>query len=94
AAVWIGYDTVMSLGPHETSSHLAAPVWVKFMQKALEGTPIEDFPVPENVIQVPVDHQTGLPTSPDSKNAILEYFIKGTEPTQLQASQKPAASGQ
>lgn len=86
AGVWIGYDTVKSLGPHVTSSGLAVPVWIAFMKKALEDTPIEDFPVPDNVVPVLINYKTGLPASPPDRDAIIEYFIRGTEPTQVQAT--------
>ncbi|MBI5379188.1 MAG: S1 RNA-binding domain-containing protein, partial [Nitrospirae bacterium] len=80
AGVWLGYDTKRSLGPHESSSHLAVPIWANFMQKILPSLPEEDSPVPPNVIAIPVDYQTGRATSPDDKKAVMEFFIRGTEP--------------
>jgi len=80
AGVWLGYDTKRSLGPHESSSRLAVPIWANFMQKILPSLPQEEFPVPSNVIAIPVDYQTGRPASPDDKTAIIEFFIQGTEP--------------
>jgi penicillin-binding protein 1A len=79
AGVWIGYDVKRSLGSAETGSRLALPPWIAFMQKALADIPPEDFPVPEDVVAIPVDHMTGRPVPKDEKTAILEYFIKGTE---------------
>jgi penicillin-binding protein 1A len=79
AGVWIGYDAKRSLGSAETGSRLALPPWIAFMQKALADLPPEDFPVPENVVAIPVDHMTGRPVPKDETGAILEYFIKGTE---------------
>ncbi|HTU00296.1 MAG TPA: penicillin-binding transpeptidase domain-containing protein, partial [Candidatus Sulfotelmatobacter sp.] len=79
AGVWLGYDVKRSLGSAETGSRLALPIWIAFMQKALEGPP-EEFPVPENVVAISVDHTTGSRAAPGDRNAILEYFIKGTEP--------------
>jgi penicillin-binding protein 1A len=80
AGVWLGYDVKKSLGPAETGSRMALPLWIRFMQKALENVPADDFEVPDNVIAVPVDHLTGLSVPPDEKGAIREYFIRGTEP--------------
>jgi len=85
AGVWIGYDIKRSLGSAETGGRLALPIWIQFMQKALTGAEAEDFPVPENLVAVRVDHQTGRPTSPGSSDAIMEYFIKGAEPKPAQA---------
>jgi len=80
AGVWIGYDTVRSLGPHETSATLAAPIWIQFMRAALEGSPPEVFPVPDPLVPVTVNYYTGLPTYPQDPDAVTEYFLRGTEP--------------
>lgn len=80
AGIWVGYDTKRSLGPHESSAHLAVPLWVRFMRQVLPLLPEEDFPVPENVVPVVVNYQTGLPASPKDQELIIEYFMKGTEP--------------
>ncbi|MBP2670412.1 MAG: mrcA [candidate division NC10 bacterium] len=90
AGVWIGYDVKRSLGSAETGGRLALPIWIQFMQKALADAEAEDFPVPENVVAVRVDHQTGLPAPPGDPNAIMEYFIRGAEPkAALAASPTP-----
>jgi penicillin-binding protein 1A len=86
AGVWIGYDVKRSLGSAETGSRMALPLWIAFMQKALADLPPDDFPVPENVVAIPVDYMTGRPVPNDEKGAILEHFIKGTEPAPLEVS--------
>ncbi len=80
AGIWVGYDTVRSLGPHETAATLAAPIWIQFMRAALEGSPPEAFPVPEPLVSVTVNYYTGLPTYPQDPDAVTEYFLRGTEP--------------
>jgi penicillin-binding protein 1A len=85
AGVWVGYDVKKSLGPAETGGRMALPLWIAFMQRILPDLPVEDFPVPENVVTMAVDHQTGEPVPPSEKSAILEYFIKGTEPAPYEA---------
>ncbi len=48
AGVWMGYDDKqVSLGKPETGAIAALPIWLEFMQGALDGKPIEDF---QNVI--------------------------------------------
>lgn len=86
AGVWVGYDIKKSLGPAETGGRMALPLWIAFMQRILPDIPVEDFPVPDNVVAVPVDHATGEPVPQAEKGAILEYFIKGTEPAPLEAT--------
>lgn len=45
AGVWMGFDDKQkSLGRSETGARAALPVWLEFMQNALAGTPVENFP--------------------------------------------------
>jgi penicillin-binding protein 1A len=92
AGVWIGYDVKRSLGSAETGGRLALPLWISFMEKALSDLPPDDFPVPENVVAIPVNYMTGRPVPREEKGAILEYFIKGTEPAPLEAKAPPVFS--
>lgn len=92
AGVWVGYDVKRSLGSAETGSRLALPIWIAFMQTALAERPPEDFPVPENVVAIPVNYMTGRPVPREERGAILEYFIRGTEPTLLEAAGPPGLS--
>jgi penicillin-binding protein 1A len=89
AGVWVGYDVKKSLGPAETGARLALPLWIAFMQRVLPDLPQEDFTPPENVVAIPVNHMTGRPVSSEDRGAILEYFIKGTEPKPLEAGPSP-----
>ncbi|OGA95936.1 MAG: penicillin-binding protein [Burkholderiales bacterium RIFCSPHIGHO2_12_FULL_61_11] len=52
AAVWLGYDTPKKLGDRETGGGLSLPIWINFMQHALKGVPVTDYPVPEGVVTV------------------------------------------
>jgi membrane carboxypeptidase/penicillin-binding protein len=74
--VWVGYDRPRSLGKDETGSRVAVPIWTAFMQDALAGAPVEDFPIPERVVLVPVD----LGASGGCQRPVTMAFIAGTEP--------------
>jgi penicillin-binding protein 1A len=37
-------DDERSLGPKETGSQAAAPIFISYMQEALKGKPVEQFP--------------------------------------------------
>ena len=41
--VWIGYDEKKTLGPKETGGEAALPIWIDFMQVALQGREKEHF---------------------------------------------------
>jgi penicillin-binding protein 1A len=45
AGVWVGFDDKQkSLGRSETGARAALPIWLQFMQNALAGMPVENFP--------------------------------------------------
>ena len=62
-SVWVGFDNNDSMktrsGKGLTGASAAAPIWVHFMQKALEGKTKVKFPVPDNIKLVTVDVKTG-----------------------------------
>lgn len=79
--VFVGFDQPRTLGPKDTGSSVAAPIFKDFMGRALEGKPVIDFRVPPGVRLVWIDKDTGLRSSPGADGAILEAFKPGTEPT-------------
>jgi len=74
--VWVGYDRPRSLGHDETGSRVAVPIWTSFMTGALAGTPVEDFPLPDNVALAPVD----LNPAGGCNRPVTMAFVAGTEP--------------
>src|SRR5208282_6000382 len=45
AGVWFGNDDKrVSLGKGETGARAALPIWLEYMQQAVQGTPVEEFP--------------------------------------------------
>ena len=52
AAVWMGYDTPKKLGDRETGGGLSLPIWITFMEYALKGVPVAEYPPPEGVMNV------------------------------------------
>jgi penicillin-binding protein 1A len=45
--VWVGNDAHVSLGKKETGARAALPIWIEFMQQAMQGMPVEPF---QNVV--------------------------------------------
>ena len=52
AAVWMGYDTPKKLGDRETGGGLSLPIWINFMEYALKGVPVTEYPAPEGVVNM------------------------------------------
>jgi penicillin-binding protein 1A len=78
--VWVGLDPGGTLGDRETGAKAALPIWIQFMETApATGSP-PYFDLPDNVIKVRMDPQTGMLATDGSKNAVDALFIKGTEP--------------
>jgi penicillin-binding protein 1A len=80
AGVWVGYDDKRkSLGPHEEGARAALPMWMDFWTRVTKDRPIQDFPIPGNIIFAPVD-AAGRPAEPGGAGVRMEAFVAGTEP--------------
>jgi penicillin-binding protein 1A len=79
--VWIGFDdSAETLGVQEEGGRVASPIWLAYMQKALQDVPISDFRIPEGLVEVKIDRKTGKLASAKTKNAAVEMFRDGTAP--------------
>ncbi len=79
--VWTGFDEEKTLGKGEFGGVASLPVWTEYMKGAHEGLPARSFPVPENVVFVNIDNNTGQLVSAQSNQVVRQAFIEGTEPT-------------
>ncbi len=80
AGVWVGRDAGGSLGTKETGAKAALPVWIDFMQAALQQEPHQYFDIPDDVTQMRMDPITGLSQPENSKHSVVALFKKGTAP--------------
>lgn len=81
--VWVGFDREQPIGYKETGSRAAAPIWLAFMEKALEGEPVLDFEVPETITFARVNYHTGLPAAEgegEGGKTIFEVYKQGQAP--------------
>ena len=60
AISWVGFDSPRSLGRYETGGRAALPMWIDFMQAALEGVPEQLLEQPQDMVTVKIDPETGL----------------------------------
>ncbi|MGZ6248979.1 MAG: penicillin-binding protein 1A [Syntrophales bacterium] len=81
AGVWVGFDQETSLGREEVGGRAAAPIWLYFMEKALQSRAREVFPVPDGIVFIKVDPHTGIPATRSTQDAIFESFLEGTTGT-------------
>jgi penicillin-binding protein 1A len=86
--VWVGFDDMRrSLGQGEVGGRAAAPIWSRFMTRALADEPPAEFPQPEGILRLSIDPATGLLVS-DPSAGIKEYFSPGTQPKEYVKTQK------
>ncbi|MCF5719631.1 PBP1A family penicillin-binding protein [Aeromonas veronii] len=88
ATSWIGFDNHQrGLGRAEFGGGAAQPIWIDFMKVALKKLPEHKMPVPEGIMTVKIDSETGLLATSGGTD---EYFKEGTEPTRYAA---PSSDG-
>jgi len=80
--VWVGYDKPRPGGKGFTGGAVAAPIWERFMRKAVAAKPAADFPQPDTVVSIAIDPATGCPATGDGPVQRDEYYIVGSEPTE------------
>jgi penicillin-binding protein 1A len=86
AIAWVGFDQ-----PHTTyeySAEAALPMWIDYMQIALQYKPEQPLPQPPGIVSVRIDPQTGLLARPEQANAIFENFLADNVPKQMAAEEQ------
>jgi penicillin-binding protein 1A len=84
--VFVGFDNPRTLGPGETGSSVAVPIFGQFMEEALDGVEVPPFRIPPGVSMVQVDPRTGLRVD---GGGIYEIYRPGTEPSATVADTGP-----
>jgi penicillin-binding protein 1A len=74
AGVWVGKDKREALGRSETGGHTAAPIFLYFMQDALEGMEVRDFTEPEGITYVTIDAYSGYQSDGWSSKPVKVAF--------------------
>jgi penicillin-binding protein 1A len=78
--VWVGKDKDEPLGYNETGSRAAIPIWLQYMQSALQDAPIKNFPTPDDVLFLKIDKETGKQVNFGDKKGSFEVFMKDNLP--------------
>ena len=100
ASVWVGFDDNKPMrgksGKGLTGASAAAPIWVFFMQKVLEGKNPVKFPVPDKIKFATVDVQTGYLADEFSLETLQVAVKEGVDlsvPPVLPEEQEPDETG-
>lgn len=90
AGAWVGLDDNRPLGSGEGGSKTALPIWMDFMKIALAKYGAPDFHVPDGILNVMVNRETGKPAQPGDTNVFMESFAEGMDPTASPTASGPA----
>ena len=78
-AVWCGYDDSRDLKSSEYK--YAQNIWLNTMENYMKDKDDVWYSQPENVVGVLVNPITGKPAADSDEKKIIEYYVKGTEPS-------------
>jgi penicillin-binding protein 1A len=86
--VWVGFDKEKSLGKGEVGGRSALPIWLEYMKSAMDPLPIMTFQVPDGIVFLNIDSESGKLASAKTKNVLRQAFVEGTEPTVTSSQQE------
>lgn len=75
---WLGFDQPQAI--YEYGNQAALPIWIAFMANALATTPDLPSNLPNKLVSVLIDPQTGNRSSTTNPAARFEYFTTATLP--------------
>lgn len=78
-SVWSGYDDNRNLSVGEATTN--KNLWADITEKYLADKKDNWYSMPNNVVGVLVDPITGQLATEETKNSTIQYYLKGTEPS-------------
>lgn len=87
-SVWVGFDNPSTLGRSEVGGRAALPIWMDYMQLALQAYPNEPLVQPEGLVNVSIDRQTGEAVPTNSRGSVVEIFREENAPEVPLVSEK------
>lgn len=84
AVAWMGYDDFLTIPMKDwTGGGTVVPWWTDIMEQVLKNEPVRDFTVPEGIVFVNADQESGKIALPGCKEKVMEAFLSGTEPKEF-----------
>ncbi len=84
---WVGFDNQRSMGNRETGGRAALPMWIEFMQKALEGQPENLLEQPDGLVTIRIDAATGKRADLETRKSLFEIFRIENAPEEVNVVQ-------
>lgn len=87
-SVWVGFDNPSTLGRREVGGRAALPIWIEYMEMALQAYPNEPVIQPEGLLTVSVDKESGRAVPSNSAGSLEEIFREELAPEVPLVSEK------
>ncbi|HAZ87971.1 MAG TPA: peptidase [Marinobacter adhaerens] len=79
---WVGFDQPAPLGRREFGASTALPIWLDYMEVALEGAPSSFMLRPNGIVNIRINPETGQRARP-GEDGIFEVFREEDAPPPL-----------
>lgn len=89
AGVWTGNNNGALMRAGADGVFTAAPLWQRFMEEALAGQPVVDWPVPEGIVQVRLDSGNRPMTNPNAQGGRIENYAWYSLPKEFKTLVSP-----
>lgn len=86
--VWVGFDSPTTLGRSEVGGRASLPIWMEYMEVALQSYPDVPFTQPDGLVNISIDRETGQAVPLDTPGALSEIFREENAPEIPSISQK------
>jgi len=93
AISWVGFDKPATLGHGETGARAALPMWIRFMGRALKGTPESPPLQPPGLVVARIDPHTGKRAGPGAGDTTFETFRADNLPPREQSGRYAGRHG-
>jgi penicillin-binding protein 1A len=77
---WAGFDDNRPMGYGEGGGKTALPMWIDYMASAIPKFGDPEFQVPEGIMNLLINKETGKPMPPGTGDGFLESYVQGFDP--------------
>jgi penicillin-binding protein 1A len=89
---WVGFDQPAPLGRREFGASTALPIWLDYMEVALEGAPSSFMPRPNGIVNIRINPETGQRARP-GEDGVFEVFREEDAPPPLTSESESDRNG-
>ena len=83
ATAWAGFSSNAPVGDREWGSTTPIETWIAFAEQALPPESPNPLPVPDGIVSVKIDPETGTRARPTDANGVFEFFREELAPKPL-----------